>query len=532
MKEVESLIYQYCDGTISTEDFQKLEALLRESEESQKLYASILANESALIELIEEEQFSALEFSTLEHFRETDNESSNKFHFARKFFLYAGSIAALLLLSLVFWTWNFNSHPISNKNYSQEISQTEKEPELHYPDHIVAVVAKTFGDHTLQQRLSKGDFITKGSLELNQGTIQLEFTSGVIMIVEGPARLMVNSDMHVICESGKLTVEVPDIAHGFTVHSKELEVRDLGTSFSMVCTSENSSVIVNDGSVELITQGSIIETLQEGQARAWNPVGTITPYHSEENFIDHRTIEQHIQYSDEQSYSQWKAHANKVQQREDLVLFYDFEHKDHWSRQLTNRGHSASHGAIIGAEWVEGRWPQKKALRFRGVNDRVRLKVPGEYQQISMTAWIRVESFDQWLSSLLLSDDFKEGALHWQVSNQGELIAGINTGTVNNIFSKPVLGLQTLGQWAHVAVTYDAESREVIHYLNGQEVTRGNITDSRAIELGICEIGNWRNVTKQYQTVRGFNGVIDEFMIFSSTLSPSEIKEFYYQGRP
>ena len=40
-----------------------------------------------------------------------------------------------------------------------------------------------------------------------------------------------------------------------------------------------------------------------------------------------------------------------------------------------------SDGTVVGCQWTEGRWPGKKALEFQQVSDRVRLKMPGEFER-------------------------------------------------------------------------------------------------------------------------------------------------------
>src|SRR5947207_7903177 len=45
-------------------------------------------------------------------------------------------------------------------------------------------------------------------------------------------------------------------------------------------------------------------------------------------------------------------------------------------------------------QWVEGRWPDKHALEFRSVSDRVRVSVPREFESLTLAPWVRVQGLD------------------------------------------------------------------------------------------------------------------------------------------
>ena len=54
------------------------------------------------------------------------------------------------------------------------------------------------------------------------------------------------------------------------------------------------------------------------------------------------------------------------------------------------------------------------------------------------------------------------------------------------------------------------------------------------IRIGNAQIGNWGLPTKTDPefAVRNLNGRLDEFSIFSTTLSPAEIQSLYQSGKP
>ena len=70
-------------------------------------------------------------------------------------------------------------------------------------------------------------------LRLQRGLAEVEFDRGARVILKGPAALELLSDNEVRLISGSMTAKVPAPAHGFTVHSPQGKVVDLGTEFGV-----------------------------------------------------------------------------------------------------------------------------------------------------------------------------------------------------------------------------------------------------------------------------------------------------------
>jgi FecR protein len=70
-------------------------------------------------------------------------------------------------------------------------------------------------------------------LRLERGLAEVEFDRGARVILNGPSALEMVSDNEVRLLSGSITVKVPVAAHGFTVHSPQGKVVDLGTEFGV-----------------------------------------------------------------------------------------------------------------------------------------------------------------------------------------------------------------------------------------------------------------------------------------------------------
>jgi hypothetical protein len=74
-------------------------------------------------------------------------------------------------------------------------------------------------------------------------------------------------------------------------------------------------------------------------------------------------------------FRQWQIAADRLAQDPSLVIYYDFNTSDRASNTLLNRAprpEKGSNGVLVGGEWVGGRWPEKRAVRFQRPGDLVR----------------------------------------------------------------------------------------------------------------------------------------------------------------
>ena len=93
-------------------------------------------------------------------------------------------------------------------------------------------------------------------LAFQRGLMEVVFDGGAKTIVQGPAEVEVQSPSAVLLLRGSLTADVPAMAHGFTVHTPNATVVDLGTRFGVACQAEQTDVEVFAGKVLLRLDGS------------------------------------------------------------------------------------------------------------------------------------------------------------------------------------------------------------------------------------------------------------------------------------
>lgn len=118
-------------------------------------------------------------------------------------------------------------------------------------------------------KVREDGWLTDGLLEIESGTAMISFNSGAAAIVEGPARLSLESNNRAFLQSGRITAEVPPAASGFTINTPRLNVVDIGTRFG-VAVDENgdTELHVMEGVVEASrTSGNVTAILvREGSA--------------------------------------------------------------------------------------------------------------------------------------------------------------------------------------------------------------------------------------------------------------------------
>jgi hypothetical protein len=243
-----------------------------------------------------------------------------------------------------------------------------------------------------------------------------------------------------------------------------------------------------------------------------------------------------------QRIDRWRRWSEAIRKDPRVLIYYDFVSPDRSGAAMSSTtlpnlatAREDSDGSIIGCAWSEGRWPGKTALDFKRPSDRVRFHLGGEYESITLAAWVRVDGLDRLLSSLLLTDGWDEGELHWQFDQRGQL--GLSVGQVSGVawrYTPPLVDLTRLGQWIHVASIFDGTSQTVRHYFNGKRVPcEGSLRYDGPIRIGDAELCNWgRPVDQSSHAIRNFNGRMDEFLMLNDALDEAEILEIYNAGNP
>ena len=381
-----------------------------------------------------------------------------------------------------------------------------------------------------------------GSLQLESGLAQIVFYSGARVVIEGPVELRLVSATEAICVFGRVLAEVPTPARGFRLRTSQLSVVDLGTSFGVNASQSRTEVHVFKGKVELQPGKAGEQLLAEGQAALVQ--GNELPQlmaANPEPFAPMFDFQERSLATEAVRYEQWRLASMQLNRDPSLELRFDFENLGDPDATLPNkavRTGQAEDGIIVGCQRAEGRWRQKTALEFQSVNDRVRLAVPSEFREMTLSVWVCLKGLDRDFNSLFMSDGFDPGTVHWLIRRDGVLgltVFGSGFGKFQILASPPVASLDNLGMWQHLAVVIDGKRQAVVHYVNGSPVSRHALKIGPPFRVGSAELGNWNarsGPNPEPSLIRNLSGSLDEFELFGRALSDAEIRDLYRKGRP
>lgn len=393
----------------------------------------------------------------------------------------------------------------------------------------------------------QGESLAPTRLRWAGGEITVEFFSGAVVTLEGPADFEVVSASRAICRRGRLRGEVPPQARGFAIATPSTELVDLGTEFGMnVFPGGPTDVHVFAGRVDLFPPAprdpsASARAVVAGQTVRVEAGGEARPLTADPARFASPTPAGSTPDARARRVEAWRLAMTRIRSDPRLAVLYDFEPRGDDVRTLHDHqpARDATDGTIVGCGWTTGRWPGKSALELRRPCDRVRCDISGKFDEMTLTAWVRIDGLDNRLQGLLLTDGYQVGRPHWQITSDGEIRLGIRMPDVGGRLaaggygSPVVFDARRLGVWTFLATTYDRQARIVCHYVDGRRVSEGSLAFDQPLRIGLAEIGNWgAPLRPDRHPVRNLNGCIDELAIWKAALDGAEITRLYEAGRP
>ncbi|MEI6714777.1 MAG: LamG-like jellyroll fold domain-containing protein [Verrucomicrobiota bacterium] len=362
-----------------------------------------------------------------------------------------------------------------------------------------------------------------GLCEMLEGMAHVRLENGVDLTLQGPVLFELHDVMRVTLKSGALRALVPEGAHGFTIEAPEARFEDLGTEFGVEVNADGRSALrVFDGEVR-------VKASKDEKALALVQFGSSVEVKGNELRSVQPLADRLFPSSDRVAFERWKQEVERLKGDPTLLSYYTFESDSNTPARLVDVATNGLHtdGEIVGANWVTGRWPGKMALQFENPGDAVRLSLPGEYEDLTVVAVVRVDRLDQSLSAVLNTSGWQEGGLHWQINRSG-------TMTSSGVFGKrPVLrgpaGRVPLGKWVALAMVLDAKTQEMRYYADGQLIGCKHwdgpqfVASLKKACLGRLE--EWAP-----EDHREFRGRMDEVAIWKRVLSDEELGNFSQMG--
>ncbi len=463
----------------------------------------------------------------------------------KKVFLAPLAIAAALALGVWFLIQTVAFTPDRGPSYA---SVAKKNKIL---STSVGIIRRVIGVEPTDGKIAihSGALVYPGILNVATGLVQLDLYSGVSLVVEGPAQLDIVNPDKVILYAGKIRANVPPPARGFRLIAGEHELIDLGTEFGVSVDADGVGELhVIEGEVEVLSEKAAekgAKLLTTGNAVSLNTDGT-SPAIPADGGKFQGTKEMKERGS--KRFLNWRKAIFMLASDPDTLALFDFSKTE--NNRLSNLAeHSgeSSEGIVVGCEVGEGRWAEKSSLDFRNASDRVRVKIPGQFEQLTLATWIKAESIELLSLPFIQSENQQEHSLFW-VLHHGHLDRPMTPHFVDTMdpdnskgirqtyFSGvEVLSEKQTGAWRHFAVTVDNSAKRVTHFVNGKVVDRIPIDNPRPVGIGLADIGNWPSrdwATDTKWEVRHLIGKMDEFLISKRAFTESEIRTLYKSGHP
>lgn len=327
-----------------------------------------------------------------------------------------------------------------------------------------------------------GDTLVRGWLRFESGAVQIEFTRGARVLLEGPAEIHLISSEEAYLKSGRLRAQVPPAAGGFRITSSRFALADRGTEFGCFVPKQGEAeVYVFKGAVEITpTQpGRKKQSLKASQAVAVGATGLRTIPLQRQQFLGEAELARREQSGLDARFANWRRETRSLAAFTNTLLHYTFEDRRSWERTLRNEARAPLPGTdavLVGCNRAEGRWPGKGAVEFSRPDDRIRVKVPGRYRALTFLAWIRVDSLPNHYSSLAMTESLEVGEVHWALTQNGGLLLSArcrpptNPADWSGYHVPKVIKAEMLGTWMLLVSVYDTQARTVSHFVNGELV--------------------------------------------------------------
>ncbi len=399
----------------------------------------------------------------------------------------------------------------------------------------------------------KGDSLGAEVLRLEAGVMEVQFFSGATMVVQGPAEIALKSAWEASCLEGVVRMRVPPAARGFKLQGPATEIVDLGTEFGFEVRDGKAHVEVIDGEISfrhrngterIVEKGAAWGLPRDGDAAVAKTGSVVFPELGSFD-LQARTLLR-------KDFERWQAHSRAFARDPRVIAYYTFEreHSTAVVASLAEPRSSEFDGAVVLAETAAGRWPgMKQALEFRRPGSRVRVRIPGEFQAFTFSAWVRIDSLDRRYNALFMGDGYETGEPHWQIRDDGKLMLSVmvddkrpnpkmpeDAGFHRVYYSPSIWDRSMSGQWMHLVSVFDPENRQVSHYVNGKRVSRREIVDEyliKTLRIGNGEIGNWGQPFREsaWFAIRNLNGRIDELAILNAALTDAEVSQLHQNSQ-
>ena len=375
-----------------------------------------------------------------------------------------------------------------------------------------------------------GATLRAGALHLRSGLLELTDPSGVVLLLESPARFDLRSATTLWLGEGNVSARVPDAALGFTVETPSASIVDLGTEFGVSAGARSSEVHVFKGAV-LVKNSSEPDSLRLTENRASRiDLQTHTPTGIE--YQPGRFL---------RSLEEPSSNYRDLIRQYDPVAYYRMRITSDATR-LIDVSAQHLHGEIVPGAGQRASGPGKigAGLLLGGAATRSYAVVPdfpkAPGAALTVCAWVRAESRPRWAS--IAKNWAKDqganygGQFHFGLwHDEGSLevhVHDVHGAEVGAREDQPL----PLGEWHFVAFTLDGSTLRL--YRNGREVAAtpcSGLTPSAPSALALGAKLDASGARPERNTPGFWDGTLDELAVFHRPLGAAEILSLYEAAR-
>lgn len=392
-------------------------------------------------------------------------------------------------------------------------------------------VVKTAGAIHHENVLNGGDSIKKGRFSLSSGYAELALNNGVILVLEAPLELNINTADHVELLEGRLVAKVPQQAIGFEVITPSSEIVDLGTEFAVaVDKSGDSQVHVLEGEIKV--RGNKVlsyEHLIKNQGRVFSGDQQVKIITSQPHLFM-RVLPGHS--IDKPAYLHWSfdtKQGNKFSCQGAGIQgkCYEAAYKTLGTQTITQ--------SLVAGKFGQGMW-------FDGNNNWLETEFKGieGNKPRTVAMWVKVpKTFSVNNGYGILSWGLPQILSAWQISpNPSEQLGPLGRIRIGTNYGE-IIGTTDLrdDEWHHIAVVlfggkYANLATHVLIYVDGklEKTSRKSIAkvftqashqSSQPLRMGRNLA--FTNLKHKNQKNKFFKGGVDEVFVFDSALQHQQV---------
>ncbi|MDO5554072.1 MAG: LamG-like jellyroll fold domain-containing protein [Planctomycetia bacterium] len=376
----------------------------------------------------------------------------------------------------------------------------------------------------------RGQPLYSQALSLVSGLVRLEFKNGAQVVAEGPTDLVINDELNLFCNRGRMSAYAPPTAKGLRVTTPFADFIDYGTRFSVLVTDKGARLDVIEGRVQVKTDRNSPGVLSAGNGTEVNNRRTAFRVKvNADHYITTDFFEKQLNSFEQKEQTEKEEVERKIAQDEHLLAYLNFGQPSSISFKNKSiagavsipeatRSHCAEASGILSGE---------KSLAFNNADDHIWLQMRTRTNSLTLVATIKVNELKPEGNLIFSNDNFlqESGSVLWQVLRDGRLqfhITPSGNGISAGYPSPVVITPSTMNVWLTVAVVADAERKEIRHYVDGKLTGRVPWPVPIPLQLGNSTIGNTNIISGGYRNA-WFSGNIACFSIFNKAVSEEEL---------